>query len=114
MTTTRDEITVERLGDDGKMHCHTFRRGEYVKVWFSGDTFHAGRIVGISLARREVRVRYGTSRNGLWYSIGAIYPAVEPPIVETRKKVRLAVAIDSVNRKFDMPGGFTDADRVPA
>jgi hypothetical protein len=109
-----DTITVDRVqsGMDGPAHRFIIKRDDYVEAWFGKDRFEAGTVVGISHARKEVKVRFTEGSEGQWFSVGAIYPAPEPEGTPADNEVPLTTVIDTANDKHAPKGGFTDADRV--
>lgn len=74
----RDAITVDRLRDDidGPAHRFVVKRYDLVEVFFSKDKVDYGTVVGISHARKEVRVLFDGGDEGVWFPVGCIYPAV--------------------------------------
>ncbi len=114
----RDTLTVDRVGDngDGGEHRFTVKRGDTVEAFFSRDKQEVGKVVGISHARREVRVAFraitnGQENEGTWFAIGSIYPAVEA--TPNKETVPLSSVIEQVNQAHTPQGKeWSDADRV--
>jgi len=107
----RDCITVDRIRDDidGPSHRFTIHRGDTVEAFFSKEKIETGEVVGISHARNEVRVRFREATNGIWFSVGQIYPAVEPE-ANGDETVPLSTLTETVSQ--EPPAGFTEADTV--
>ncbi|MCO6042758.1 methyltransferase [Aeoliella sp. ICT_H6.2] len=110
-----DTITVDRVRTDidGPAHRFIIKRGDYVEAWFGKDNLHRGIVVGISHARKEVRVRFSEGTEGQWFAVGAIYPCPEPLTEPTPHSVPLSESITQANNKHAPPEGFNDADLVP-
>ncbi len=111
-----NQFTVERMeGSDLKPH--TFSKGELVSVFFSHGNFEHGELVGISHKNRTARVKiHGpTGDYDHHHSFGGIYKYNGPEIKPDKKKDLVSVekAIESVNKKNEPEGGWSDADRVP-
>ncbi|WP_425399078.1 methyltransferase [Aeoliella sp.] len=108
-------ITVDRVqpGMDGAAHRFLIKRDDTVEAWFGKDNFKAGVVVGISHARKQVRVRFTLGTEGQWFSVGAIYPAPEPEGMPVDRRVSLASVVAQVNAKHAPESGFSDVDRVP-
>jgi len=109
----RDTITVDRLYDDidGPSHRFIVRRGDTVEVFFSRTRTDIAEVVGISLAKRQVRVRFQEGTDGLWMSVGNIYPAPpEEPAPRRKGEAPLSEIVEAASSP--PPDGFTDGDRV--
>jgi len=113
----RDTITVDRirLDIDGPSHRFVIKRGDTVEAFFSHDRIKIGHVTGISHANQEVRVAFSERSNGIWFNVGAIYPAPEPvhQSPPSSRKEKLSKILEEVNAEHAPPGGFTEADRVP-
>ena len=111
----RDTITVDRVVDSaeyGPAHRFVIKRGDTVRAFFSQQRQEVGTVTGVSHARNEVRVSHSQGNDGIWHSIGSIYPAKERE-KKAPGTVPLSSAIAAVNDANTLAGGFTDADRVP-
>ncbi len=107
----RDTITVDRIGEDidGSSHRFIIRRGDTVEAFFRRDKTEIGQVVGISIARRQVSVRFRDCGNGIEFSVGQIYPAPE-----TSPEQGTTAPLSAIVEQASQPpaGGFTEADRV--
>ncbi len=104
----RDGFTLQRIDQETrKLAGVTFVRGEYVSAHLNNKKSVEGEIVGISHARREVRLSSGDQ----WFEFGRIYKAERPAPAQRPGAVPLSSVIEKVNKKSGE--GLTDADRVP-
>lgn len=104
----RDGFTLQRIDQKTrKLAGVTFVRGEYVSAHLNNKKSVEGEIVGISHARREVRLSSGDQ----WFEFGRIYKAERPAPAQRPGAVPLSSVIEKVNKKSGE--GLTDADRVP-
>jgi hypothetical protein len=73
-----DTITVDRLQADidGPPHRFVVRRGDTVEVFFTKSRVERGEVIDISHRSKRVKVRLSDKRNGIWFSLGSIYPAL--------------------------------------
>ncbi len=109
----RDTITVDRLYDDidGPSHRFIIRRGDTVEVFFSRARTDIAEVVGISLAKRQVRVRFQEATDGIWMSVGNIYPAPPAdPAPRPKGEAPLSELVEAASNP--PPDGFADGDRV--
>lgn len=106
-------ITVDRVmqSDDVPPHRFTIRRGDTVNARFNSGELAIGKAVGISLADRQVRVRFREGSQGLWFPVGCVYPALESEQTDVAPALTETADI-SIHRSKETPADI-DPPSVP-
>ena len=76
-TETPSPSTASGTTSTGPSHRFIIKRFDQVEVFFSAQRTEVGEVVGISHANEQVCVRFPGADDGVWFSKGQIYPAVE-------------------------------------
>lgn len=111
----RNTITVDRVSAPTTAtpdHRFVIKRGDTVSVHYSANRNEIGLVTGISHANNEVRVSHLEGKQGVWHSVGTIYPAAVPPAVAEHPTFAMSEAVAHKNEQNAPADGFSKEDQV--